>query len=129
MTGVLRTILSGVQWSVVRDGSLAPPFFDATAPQDLTRMAAPANAPSTPTQVCCRRMRLSELRRGEVGRIAGTDADAGDAAYLSALGLRPETRVRMCACGDTCIVAPGSCGGSRIGLARGLARRIEVVVD
>lgn len=91
-------------------------------------MAAPANSAMNDTLVCCRRVRLSELRRGEVGRIAGADVESGDAAYLSALGLRPETSVRMCSCGDMCIVAPSSCGASRIGLARGLAQRIEVVV-
>jgi len=128
MPGVLRTILSGVQWALVRGGVAVPLPHAVHARQDVTHMAAQANAPNTPTQVCCRRVRLSELRRGEVGRIAGADVDAGDAAYLRALGLHPETQVRMCSCGDMCIVAPGCCGGSRIGLARGLAQQIEVVV-
>lgn len=80
-------------------------------------------------QAVCRRAWLSELRRGECGVIAGARVEAGDAAYLAALGLRTDTRVRMCSCGDMCIVAAGGRGASRIGLARGLARQIEVVVE
>jgi Fe2+ transport system protein FeoA len=128
MLAVLRTILSGVQWGLVRGGVVVPATHAVPAGQESFRMAAQANTPTTESTACCRRVRLSELRRGETGVIAGADVEAGDAAYLNALGLRREARVRMCSCGDMCIVAPSSCGASRIGLARGLAQQIEVVV-
>lgn len=128
MMAMLRTILSRVQWALVRRVAFAAAAPATHARQDVFRMPAPATTATTESQACCRRVRLSELRRGEVGRIAGAHVEAGDAAYLSALGLRPETQVRMCSCGDMCIVAPSSCGASRIGLARGLAQQIEVVV-
>ena len=86
------------------------------------------DAPTNAQHAHCRRVRLSDLRQGEVGVIADAAIEAADREHLHALGLRPATRVRMCSCGDTCIVAAGDACSCRIGLARGLAQQIEVLV-
>lgn len=81
---------------------------------------------------------LVSLGRGVTGRVSSADLEAKDAAYLRALGVRPNARVRVCRTGEPIIVevlaAPGEgpCGcdcACRVGLSRELASRILVCVD
>lgn len=102
----------------------------------------------TPEQVnsgevgCCsgrvsvRRVRLAELRPGQVGVVSEAALEEQDAAYLRAMGLCNEAKVRMCRAGEPCIVAVGSFGNDcgcgsvcRIGLARPLAQKIYVTLE
>jgi Fe2+ transport system protein FeoA len=80
---------------------------------------------------------LAQLRAGQTATIRQTSLDAGDAALLRAMGLRPEAVVRMCRIGEPCIVevlsgSSQGCGERsgacqcRIGLARPLAERVMV---
>lgn len=63
--------------------------------------------------------------------------EAGEAAMLGAMGLGERVRVRMCRVGEPVVVALGTTEGRncdchghcRIGLARGLAERVRVVVE
>lgn len=73
-----------------------------------------------------------------MARVSETSLPPKDAAYLRALGLRPNAAVRLCRVGEPCIleilaVQPGSgpCGcdcACRVGLARELAQRVLVVL-
>lgn len=69
---------------------------------------------------------LAEAKPGQVGTVAATCRDPGDAALLRAMGLKPNCRIRVCRLGEPCIVEVLGCGGSccRIGLARPLARQV-----
>lgn len=85
------------------------------------------------TQTGARRVALTDLRRGEVGVVAEASLDESEAAFLRAMGLCVEARVRLCRVGEPCIVAVGNdcdCRGAscRIGLARPLAKKIFVTV-
>jgi Fe2+ transport system protein FeoA len=95
-------------------------------------------------EACCRplarRVALSELRNGEVGVVSESALDETDAAFLRAMGLCNEARVRLTRAGEPCIVTVGSdcgCAGGkegrgwacRIGLARPLAERIFVTIE
>ncbi len=93
-----------------------------------------------------RRIALSQLKLGQGGVVravrlgdpsegdpaAGTAAiqqdAARDAAYLGAMGLCCNAKVRLCRAGEPCIVAivSGTGASCRIGLARPLADRIIV---
>jgi Fe2+ transport system protein FeoA len=80
---------------------------------------------------CCptnRRVALSQLKPGQAGVVRATDVAAADAAYLGAMGLCCNAKVKLCRAGEPCIVAisTGSGAGCRIGLARPLAERIMV---
>lgn len=93
--------------------------------------AAPAHAPiaSASTPVA-----LTSLRPGQTGVICEARLDPDDAALLRAMGLGDQVRIKLCRLGEPCIVALGNVEGRhchchghcRIGLARGLARRIFV---
>jgi Fe2+ transport system protein FeoA len=74
--------------------------------------------------LCC-------MKCGECGIIRSTCADGADAAYLRALGLRPNQRIRLCRAFGPWIVEVGCNGGpgSRIGLARSLAEQVQVEVN
>jgi hypothetical protein len=84
-----------------------------------------------------RRVAISELRCGEIGVVQEAALDASDAAFLRAMGLCNEARVRLARAGEPCIVTVGGVGGDcgcrgsacRIGLARPLAERIFVTVE
>ncbi|HYF14630.1 MAG TPA: FeoA family protein [Phycisphaerales bacterium] len=79
-----------------------------------------------------RTVSLSCLRRGQTGVVCEANVPAQDAAYLRAMGLRPNAKVRVCRLGEPCIVevlssGSESCGACcRIGLARELADRVIV---
>ena len=68
--------------------------------------------------------------------IAEARLDPEDAALLRAMGLADRVRVRVCRVGEPCVVALGTVEGKhchchghcRIGLSRGLAERIWVMV-
>jgi len=74
---------------------------------------------------------LSQLTRGQRGRIEYTQVHPEDSSMLRAMGLRPDAPVQMCRMGEPCIVTlTGECGGGcRIGLARDIASRVMVHVD
>lgn len=78
---------------------------------------------------------LTALKAGQVGVVHPTTGlNAADAALLRAMGLRPNSRIRMCRTGEPCIVevmpaAAGACEDGcccRIGLARPLAALVMV---
>ncbi len=74
--------------------------------------------------LCC-------MDSGQCGIIRGMSAAGVDAAYLRALGLRPNQRIRLCRANGPWIVEVGCQGGpaSRIGLARSLAEQVQVEVN
>lgn len=89
-----------------------------------------------------RRVRLTQLARGAVGRLEGDDPDrpgglpvglpggldADAAEQLRAMGLRAGCRLRVCKVGQPCIVAlDDHSGGCRIALSRDLAGALCVV--
>ncbi|MFG0307452.1 MAG: ferrous iron transport protein A [Phycisphaerales bacterium JB040] len=90
----------------------------------------PQNSPpaAPPPQ---RRTSLAHLRRGETAVIESASLHRDDEAMLAAMGLRAETRVRICRSGQPCIVrVMGGCGlGCRIGLSRPVASGITVRLD
>jgi hypothetical protein len=71
---------------------------------------------------------LTTLARGQIGRVCGASMGADDAALLRAMGLRRNTRVRLCRMGEPCIVALECRDGEgcRIGLAQRLAAGLMV---
>jgi Fe2+ transport system protein FeoA len=78
---------------------------------------------------------LATLRPGQMGVVRGATLEAGDAAYLRAMGVRPAALVRVCRLGHPCIVEVVSggreccgMGSCRIGLAKELAERVMVEV-
>lgn len=90
---------------------------------------------------CCRETRccgsdgtgqvigLCRMRPGQCGIVRRTCADGADAAYLRALGLRCNQRIRLCRANGPWIIEVGCRGGgpaSRIGLAKGLAEQVMV---
>lgn len=84
---------------------------------------------ATPTPVA-----LSTLLPGQQAFVQGAALDSTDAAYLRAMGIRPQALVRMCRTGEPCIVevrsgGVQSCGSCccRIGLSRDLADKVLVM--
>lgn len=83
---------------------------------------------------CCgghgsgRTVTLCCMRSGQCGIIRALLASGADCAYLRALGLRANQRVRLCRASGPWIVEVGCNGGptSRIGLARDLAEQVQV---
>lgn len=73
--------------------------------------------------LCC-------MLAGECGIIRQNLASGADAAYLRALGLRVNQRVRLCRAAGSWIVEVGCQGGPacRIGLARDMAEQVRVEV-
>ncbi|MEZ6171800.1 MAG: FeoA family protein [Phycisphaerales bacterium] len=71
---------------------------------------------------------LSTLPRGRVARVHMTHLPDRDAAYLRALGLRENSRVKVCQRGQPCIVEVlDVCNQScRVGLSRVLADKVLV---
>ena len=75
-------------------------------------------------------MGLCCMKPGQCGIIRRSCADGADAAYLRALGLRCNQRIRLCRANGPWIVEVGCRGGpaSRIGLAKALAEQVMVEV-
>lgn len=88
-----------------------------------------------------RAVALTSLRSGQTGVVCETCMEAGDATVLRAMGLRPNSLVRVCRVGEPTIieVLPGVIGQGpqcarpdcrcRLGLAWVLAQRVMVRVD
>ena len=74
---------------------------------------------------------LSQLTRGQSGRVQIEGAATDEVKMLRAMGLRPNASVTMCRFGEPCIVTlSGACGGGcRIGLAKEIAGRVMVNID
>lgn len=101
--------------------------------EEASKVERSENGCSKPVR---RRVALTDLRPGEVGVVEDATLEASDAAFLRAMGLCNEAKVRLCRAGEPCIVAVGSFGSDcgcgsvcRIGLARPLAQRIYVTVS
>ncbi len=73
---------------------------------------------------------LCSMRPGECGIIRALLVNGADGAYLRALGLRANQRIRLCRASGPWIVEVGCRGGptSRIGLARDLASQVQVEI-
>jgi Fe2+ transport system protein FeoA len=71
-----------------------------------------------------RPVRLCDLGVGQTARVHQTDLDGSVARFLRALGLTNASEFRLCKAGEPCIIQVRS---TRIGLSRGVARRIFVV--
>ena len=73
---------------------------------------------------------LCAMKAGQCGIIRSLLTNGADGAYLRALGLRANQRVRLCRASGTWIVEVGCNGGptSRIGLARDLAAQVQVEI-
>jgi hypothetical protein len=73
---------------------------------------------------------LCGMRAGECGIIRTLVAKGPDGAYLRALGLRANQRIRLCRASGPWIVEVGCNGGptSRIGLAKDLAQQVQVEI-
>ncbi|MFM9958496.1 MAG: FeoA family protein [Phycisphaerales bacterium] len=82
-------------------------------------------------EVVTRRIPLSQLRCGEIGRVLTNQLDPKDAAVLRAMGLRANAEVKLCRPGQPCIVSVVGTHGAccRIGLAAPLAQRVVVGVE
>lgn len=85
----------------------------------------------TATQTSSRPIPLSQLTRGQSGRVQIEGAATDEVKMLRAMGLRPNASVTMCRFGEPCIVTlSGACGGGcRIGLAKEIAGRVMVNID
>tara|TARA_R110002073_G_scaffold118918_5_gene259183 strand:+ start:101102 stop:101371 length:270 start_codon:yes stop_codon:yes gene_type:complete len=70
---------------------------------------------------------LTQLARGQSGRIECTQAHPDDCSMLRAMGLHPDASVQMCRLGEPCIVSLS--GACRIGLAKDIASRVFVHID
>ncbi|OAB62505.1 hypothetical protein AY599_28525 [Leptolyngbya valderiana BDU 20041] len=74
------------------------------------------------------RVRLTQLTRGQTGRLDAADFQDDSAAHLTAMGLRPSCQLRVCKAGQPCIVhVDGHAGGCRIALSRDLADSLYVL--
>lgn len=77
---------------------------------------------------------VAQSPSGQTGVITRIDLDPSDAAFLRAMGLCVNARIRVCRVGNPCVVAVGGtaggrcrCGGRcRIGLSRRLAQGIWI---
>ena len=112
-------------------GSCCGSGNDGFVPCTTSAGAAPVSTP-TPADPG---ISLTKLQAGQMATVFTTSLDAGDAALLRAMGLRPAARIRICRLGEPCIVEvmsggescgrPGGCA-CRIGLAKPLAERVMV---
>ncbi|MEQ9095544.1 MAG: FeoA family protein [Phycisphaerales bacterium] len=74
------------------------------------------------------RVRLTQLTRGQTGRLDAAEFADDSAAHLTAMGLRPSCQLRVCKAGQPCIVhVDGHAGGCRIALSRDLADSLYVL--
>lgn len=71
-------------------------------------------------------VRLSELATGRPARLRAVVLEPGEACLLSAMGLVTGSRLVVRVAGDPCIVEVRA---TRIGLARSVADRLEVVAE
>ncbi len=74
---------------------------------------------------------LTQLQRGQSGRVQIDSVANDEIKMLRAMGLRPDASITMCRHGEPCIVSlSGVCGGGcRIGLAKEIAGRVLVSID
>ena len=82
---------------------------------------------NTQSQIESKSVPLTQLARGQSGRIECTQAHPDDCAMLRAMGLRPEASIKMCRLGEPCIISLS--GACRIGLAKDIASRVMVHID
>ncbi len=74
---------------------------------------------------------LTQLTRGQSGRVQIDGAATDEVKMLRAMGLRPNASITMCRLGEPCIISlSGACGGGcRIGLAKEIAGRVMINVE
>jgi len=114
----------------VRGARRPPPPPPASPPPP------PPPSPAAPAPSGARAPPLSSLKRGQTATVHASTLTSVDQAYLQALGLRLNSRVRLCRVGEPCIVSVASAGSDcgcgstcRIGLAKALAQHIYVTID
>lgn len=74
---------------------------------------------------------LTQLTRGQSGRVQIDGSPTDEVKMLRAMGLRPNASVTMCRLGEPCIISlSGACGGGcRIGLAKEIAGRVMINIE
>ncbi|MGV6815395.1 MAG: FeoA family protein [Phycisphaerales bacterium] len=82
---------------------------------------------TTDSKIESKTIPLTQLTRGQHGRIECTQAHPDDCSMLRAMGLRPEATIKMCRLGEPCIISLS--GACRIGLSKDIASRVMVHVD
>ena len=70
---------------------------------------------------------LTDLKRGQSGRIESTQSHPDDCSMLRAMGLHPDASIQMCRLGEPCIISLA--GACRIGLAKDIASCVMVHID
>ena len=68
---------------------------------------------------------LADLPAGSTGIFSHADLSPEQTAYISAIGLTPQSTVRVCKGGQPCVVEVRS---TRVGIARTLARQLFVAI-
>ncbi|PCI06952.1 hypothetical protein COB72_11090 [bacterium] len=82
---------------------------------------------TTDSKIESKAVPLTQLVRGQTGRIECTQAHPDDCSMLRAMGLHPNASVQMCRLGEPCIISLS--GACRIGLAKDIASRVMVHID
>ncbi len=95
------------------------------APSMSSQPAEPSAQPSA--QIESKSIPMTQLMRGQTGRIDCTQSHPDECSMLRAMGLRPDASVQMCRLGEPCIVSLS--GACRIGLAKDIASRVMVRID
>ncbi len=86
---------------------------------------APTAVP-VPSPASARPVRLTELAAGATARLTGTETSAECRTLLRVLGLTDASRLRLCKCGEPCIIQVRA---TRIGISSAVARQVYVVPD
>ncbi len=85
----------------------------------------PAVAPYAPSAPARKSLRLSDLKKGETGRILRVSIpESGCRKRFAEMGLAPGMKVTVAGTGDTLMLV---IGGSRMGVASRCAEEISVV--
>ncbi len=116
---------------------------DSCGPVHAGHVDAPAEASVEPSYQGPA-VPLTELRTGQAAIVRVIDLDARDSSMLRAMGLRVNSRVRICRLGEPCIIElvggmsaasastehcpRGNACTCRIGLSKPLAKRVLVGV-
>lgn len=107
---------------------------DCTCERQMAAVSASIAASTSSISAAPTPVALSTLLPGQQAFVQGAALDSTDAAYLRAMGIRPQALVRMCRTGEPCIVevrsgGVQSCGSCccRIGLSRDLADKVLVM--
>ncbi len=103
-------------------------------PTTSRSVPAVAGSPESPAPGAAVGEPITRMSVGQTGVVVAMHVDPADAAYLRAMGLCVNARVRVCRVGNPCVVAVGGtdggrcrCGGRcRIGLSPRLAEGVLI---